>query len=104
MASDPQSQPLALPSAVSCSALVVALVELAVVVSIPPRSGGANIGLGLAVFTVLAAGVAAAISMWTRTRQPGVEAMALKGIGLSALVLAVLMILIVGVGIVEELQ
>ena len=83
---------------------MVALVELIAVVTIPAKSSGANIGLSFAVLAVLAAGRATYLTAWAlRMSQASGDDGTPDANCLPSLIVAGLAILLVGIGILEEL-
>jgi hypothetical protein len=87
------------------AAALIAAAELWLTLAGAPTNSGANIGAGLAFLAILAAGIAAAAGLLLRQRELRAPPRPLlTGAGVVALVIAGGLIVLVGLGIVEELS
>jgi hypothetical protein len=92
------------PLLVAVSLLALAIVEAVVAARIAKPDSGANIGLGMAMFAIVLSAVAVALAEYGR-RAPGNSPVAPPGhvAAIVAMLLASLLVLFVGWGILEEL-
>lgn len=104
MPSDPPRKPFVL-LAVSVGFLALAILEAVMATVTPSQSGGANIGLAIALFAAMASGASVGLAAFARSLAAESRAGFVARVGAClSLLVAGAFLLLVGIGILEELQ